>query len=275
MRLEGRRAVVVGVGSSIGRACAVTMAREGADVLCVDPSEVAAHEVARDVVAAGGRATPEVAELGTDQGADAVAERCAALWDRVDILVTCGALVDYWDSSVDADNTLDRWEEVIRVNLLGPVAYTRALLPLLRRSTAGSIVYLGSIDGLRGNPGIPAYSVSRGGLVTLARVMAHTGGRDGIRVNCVATGAIHPDGSNARGRALPPVDGQVMLEATPLGRRATPEDVASVVLFFASDDAAYVTGTTLPVDGGRTAITPATGQRRADPPAAGPSGAAD
>ncbi len=141
------------------------------------------------------------------------------------------------------------------------MAYTKALLPLLRRSEGGAIVYLGSIDGLFGNPRFPAYSVSKGGLVSLTHVMAHDCAP--VRVNCVAAAAISqvgPDDPQPPGLSDLFSASSPVLEQTPLGRYAGPEDIASVVLFLVSDDAAYVTGAVLPVDGGRSAITPGTGR---------------
>jgi NAD(P)-dependent dehydrogenase (short-subunit alcohol dehydrogenase family) len=132
---------------------------------------------------------------------------------------------------------------------------------MLSRSAAGSIIYLGSIDGIRGNPNYPAYSASKGALIPLTHVMAWRCAPYGVRVNCIAAGAIDQSGSATKPR-FPPAGGSNLgdsLRLTPLGRRATPEDIASVALFFASHDSAYVTGTVLPVDGGRIAITPGTG----------------
>jgi NAD(P)-dependent dehydrogenase (short-subunit alcohol dehydrogenase family) len=227
-RLEGRKAVVVGVGSSVGSACAARLAADGAEVL----------EVAPD--------------------ADGVTEACEARWDKLDALVYCAAAMDFWN---EGEDTLADWEVVIRVNLLGPVAHTKALLPLLRRSDAGAIVYLGSIDGVFGNPRFPAYSVSKGGLVPLTHVMAHDCAP--VRVNCVAAAAISqvgPDDLQPAGLSDLFSESSPVLEQTPLARYAQPEDVASVVAFLVSDDAAYVTGAVIPVDGGRTAFTPGTGR---------------
>jgi NAD(P)-dependent dehydrogenase (short-subunit alcohol dehydrogenase family) len=229
-RLDGRRAVVVGSSSDIGRACVARLASEGADVL------------------------DRHADPASEDDARSVAQACG---DGLDILVYSAAAMDFWD---EGEDTLADWERVVRVNLLGPVAYTKALLPLLRRSKAGAVVYLGSIDGIFGNPRFPAYSASKGGLVPLTHVMAHTCAP--VRVNCVATGAISQTGP---GDLQPPwlsdlfTESSPVLEQTPLARYARPEDVASVVAFLVCDDAAYVTGAVLPVDGGRTAFTPGTG----------------
>ena len=168
MRLKGRTAVVVGVGSTIGREGVLTFAREGAEVLAVDPDARVAANVAAEVNAAGGRGTAVQADFEGTDGPAAVAATCERLWGRLDVLFTCPALEDYWHWGSE-DDTLDNWQRVIGVNLLAPVLYTRALLPLIARSDAGSIVYLGSIDGVRGNPSLPAYSVAKGGLTPLDR----------------------------------------------------------------------------------------------------------
>jgi NAD(P)-dependent dehydrogenase (short-subunit alcohol dehydrogenase family) len=258
-RLKGRKAVVVGVGSAVGHACAAALAAEGADVLAVDRAAELADEAAAAIRAHGGQAWPHQADPAGEDDARGVAEACEERWGRLDVFVDCAAAMDFWDEGRD---TIGDWETVIRINLLGPVVYTKALLPLLRRSDAGAIVFLGSIDGIRGNPTVPAYSASKAGLIPLTHVLAHDCAP--IRVNCVAAGGIaqvgpdDPQRPNLAGLFTP--EGPV-LEATPLARYARPEDIASVVAFLASDEAAYVTGAVVPVDGGRTAITPGTGRR--------------
>ena len=130
-------------------------------------------------------------------------------------------------------------------------------MPLLSKGP-GAIVYLGSIDGILGNPMIPAYSVSKGGMVVLTHVMANICGQAGVRVNCLATGAIEQDGSDdlaKRDRS----GGELLVAMTPLSRRAVPEDFARAAMYLASDDAGYISGAVIPVDGGRIGITPPTG----------------
>jgi NAD(P)-dependent dehydrogenase (short-subunit alcohol dehydrogenase family) len=226
-RLEGRKAVVVGVGSDVGRACVARLEAEGAEVVAVAPDQ------------------------------DGVADTCETRWGKLDVLVYCAAAMDFWS---EGEDTLDDWETVVRINLLGPVVCTKALLPLLQRSDAGAIVYLGSIDGVFGNPRFPAYSVSKGGLVPLTHVMAYNCAP--VRVNCVAAAAISqvgPDDPQPPGLDDLFTPSSPVLAQTPLARYARPEDIAAVVSFLVSDEASYVTGAVLPVDGGRTAFTPGTG----------------
>jgi NAD(P)-dependent dehydrogenase (short-subunit alcohol dehydrogenase family) len=257
MRLEGRTAVVVGVGSKIGRACATTFAREGAQVLCVDPG-AAANEVAEAIVGDGGRAWPIINDCWSEPSAAQVRAKCEQLWDRLDVLLTCYSEKDYW--ALDEDS-LEHWEWVIRANLLGAVAFTKGLWSLLQQSGSASVVYLGSIDGVLGNPTIPAYSVSKAGLIPLAHMKAHEGGPDGIRVNYIAA-AGHPQ----TGPTSPPMrragsDPGRVLADTPLGRLTTGDELAAVAVFLASLDSAYITGAVIPVDGGRGVITPGTSIR--------------
>jgi NAD(P)-dependent dehydrogenase (short-subunit alcohol dehydrogenase family) len=213
-RFADRIAVVADAGNPVGRACAERLAVEGARVvlLCRSESEPAAADDADAIVV----------DVSVEE---AVARASAAVVDRVDVLVNCHAALEW--TSIEA-STLDDWHESIRVNLLGPLVCTRALLPQLRRGRSPSVVHIGSIDGALGNPHVPAYSTAKGGLVPLTHVMAHE-------------------------LAAVPV-----VAATPLGRQALPSEIAAAVAFLASDDASYITGTVLTVDGGRSGLTPGT-----------------
>lgn len=222
----------------------------------VDPPNGAADGVAEEIVEQDGRAFGIVADLTTPAGAAVVATACRDRWQRLDAVVTCQAMLDH-PHPAEADD--EHWERIIRTNLLGPIAYTRALLPLLRASDSGSLIYLGSIDGSYGNPTFPAYSVSKGGLIPLTHVTAHDEAPHGVRVNLIAMAAMMPLGSTDP--APMPVDDaarETVRRATPLARAATPDDVAAAAVFLASPESGYVTGVVLPLDGGRTAVTPGT-----------------
>jgi NAD(P)-dependent dehydrogenase (short-subunit alcohol dehydrogenase family) len=254
-RFEDRVAVVVQVGSELGRACAVRLAREGARVVVVDPLAESAERAVQAVEAVGGGATGLVAPFGDEAAIREVVRAVEEQHARVDVLVVAAGQVDWWDP-VEEDMAL--WEESLRVNLLTPVFYTRAFRPLLARAGDGSVVLYGSVDGTHGNPRVPAYSAARGALVPFVHTEAHEVASLGIRVNLVAGAAIMPQGPEAPVRSGPPLDVGSVARHTPLGRTATPEDVAGTVAFLASTDAAYVTGTVVTLDGGRTAITPGT-----------------
>lgn len=201
------------------------------------------------VEAKGGQAsclTVDVAEEGDVAG---MAQFCET-FGKVDILFNNAGCRDW--GSVEECKTAD-WERVLRVNLTGPFLCTRHLLPLLKRSGAASVIHNGSVDGLYGNPWLPAYSASKGGLVPLTHVMAHEFAKHHIRVNCVAPAGIIS--------GMMPADEKIregLVMKTPAGRLGTPEEVASAALFLASEESSYITGAILVIDGGRTGITPGT-----------------
>jgi NAD(P)-dependent dehydrogenase (short-subunit alcohol dehydrogenase family) len=225
-RFTSRTAVVVGAGNEIGSACARRLEDEGAIVVRVD------DEAVEDAAIVWAR------------------RQCEQSGTAVDVLVNCHMALD-WRSIEDSD--VASWMEACRTNLVGPVACSKAFLPLLRQSGRGAIIHIGSIDGFLGNPRVPSYSASKGGLVALTHVMAYEFAPYGIRVNCVARAAVegHP--------AAPPSDQLArILQATPLARAAKVEEIAAAIAFLASDDASYITGTVLRVDGGRSGLTPGT-----------------
>jgi NAD(P)-dependent dehydrogenase (short-subunit alcohol dehydrogenase family) len=257
-------AVVVGVADVIGRAVAAAFAADDdmGLVVVVDPSEEAARAAADAVESAGGRARWFVADVA-DLGAMAqVAAAVAAEASAVAVLVNSHFGIDW---TLLRDSTMEAWERVVRTNVLGPVAATKAFLPLLEAAGGAggaAIVHLGSIDGFQGNPKVPSYSASKGAIPALTHVMADELAAAGIRVNCVARAAVADPSIVA---ASPGLQEQAMA-CTPLARPARPEEVASVVRFLAGPGSSYVTGTTVVVDGGRSGLTPGTAVRTGSPP---------
>jgi NAD(P)-dependent dehydrogenase (short-subunit alcohol dehydrogenase family) len=256
-RLPGRACVLVNTGSELARACALRLADEGAELLLVDPSFAVAQRVAEEIAARGGHAEPVQAAPADEEAISRVAQRCEQIWGRLDVLVVTAGELDWWSQEHDS---VAMWERSLRVNLLTPVFFTKLLLPLLARSDGASVVYYGSIDGLLGNPRVPAYSVGRGGLVPYTHLMAGSCGAQNIRVNYIAGAGISPEGPEApqRQRTTAPAELADLLSATPLARAAEGSDVAGLVAFLASPDAAYITGTVVVMDGGRCSMTPGT-----------------
>ena len=251
-RFNGKRVVVIASGfgvkgpEDVGRASAIAFAAEGADVAIVQFTQAAADECVSEIKAAGGSAMGFEADPRDPHSCESIATSLASDWGTVDVLVThhFGTYV----ASVQ-DTTLEQWEETIRVNLTSVFMATKLFLSMLKKSVGAAIVHVGSLDGTLGNPNVPSYSASKAGVHVLTHVLAAELAKDGIRVNSIARAA----------STLLPLPDNVYRQvngATPLARAAAPSEYAAAVLFLASDEASYVTGAVLPVDGGRTAVTP-------------------
>lgn len=254
--LAGRVALVVGVAAEVGMACALGLARAGANVILADePRALERCETALahdDIVAAAIVATPP----GAAAGAAALAGFCAQFEGGLDVLVLCSGVVDWWP---ETDEWAPRWEQAVEANLLVPVLYTQALEPYLIRSGRASVVYYGTIDAIRGNPRMPAYSVSRAGLVPWTHIIAHRLGPYGGRANYIAGATLNLNGPDIpTGLRAPGWDPEDARRQTALRRFAEPGEVANIVVYLAGPQSSYVTGSVVTVDGGRTAITPGT-----------------
>lgn len=252
MRLSGKTAVVTGAGSGIGRAVATLFAQEGARVLVHSRGAAHAEETATEIRAAG--AEPLVLS-GPIQEQETSDELAAAVGDRfggLDILVASAGIDNF--EPVDAV-PVETWDEVVATNLRGAFLVCRALMPAIRRP-GGSIVFVASASALVGTPRMAAYSASKGGIVALAREMAVDYAAQGIRVNSICPGSIDTPMLRAgfAAAADPAAVERDCIRRHPLGRLGTAEDVAHGALYLASDEASFVTGATLVIDGGYTSV---------------------
>ncbi|MEY9212197.1 SDR family oxidoreductase [Thermobifida halotolerans] len=253
-RFEGRIAAVVGGGSGMGRAISHRLASEGAHVYVADLSEDAAKKVAEEIAADGGTASPVQVDA-TDN------DSITALFDRIrsehGVLHVLHAQVGMpGPGGIEVDDA--QWQKNIDVNVKSAY-YTCTLgYDLLRAADGkGSITMTSSTSALVGSPFSPVYSLTKGALVPFTRALALKGAPDGVRVNVICPGTVQtPMLAQFFGRE-PGADVSELtkdfVSGIPLGRGAQPEEIASVIAFLASDDASYVTGVTIPVDGGLTA----------------------
>jgi NAD(P)-dependent dehydrogenase (short-subunit alcohol dehydrogenase family) len=262
-RLTGRVAIVTGAGSGIGRASALALALEGAAVLVADISREAAERVAEEVREAGGRAQAQVADVADEASVAAMVAAALKRFGGVDILHNNAAATGWDVLGGDGEITeldLAIWERSLAVNLRGPFLGCKHAIPALLKRGGGAIVNTSSASGLTGDLVRTAYGVSKAGVDGLTRYVATQYGKRGIRCNAVAPGVIETPAL----RQNVPAEQVALFERHHLTPRlGTPENVAAAVVFLASDDAAFITGQVISVDGGLLAHHPTVAEARA------------
>ena len=252
-RYEGKTVLITGAGGGIGRALALRLAAEGGAIAVLDRSEGAANETVAQVKAAGGRAHALIADITSDDDvARAVAETIQT-FGGLDVLVNNAA----WASkgSIDETSRAD-WDAEIGITLTGQFVVAKAVLPGMVAQGKGAIVNIGSVNGLVAL-GNPAYSAAKAGLLSLTQALAVEYGPKGIRTNMISPGTIETDIETWRiRRQKNPKIFDVLARWYPVGRVGQPEDIAAAVAFVAADEAGFVNGANIPVDGGLTAGLP-------------------
>jgi NAD(P)-dependent dehydrogenase (short-subunit alcohol dehydrogenase family) len=250
--LADRVAVVTGGGGGIGRGIATRFGSEGAAVVVAEIDARRATETVTAIETAGGTATAEVVDVCTPVGAERAVERAISDFGRVDVLVNN---VGHFGGPRKPfhENTDEEWEDLYRVNLAHVLRCTRAaLVHMVALDVGGSIVTVSTVEAFRAIPTRAAYSAFKAAITGLTRSLAVEYARHGIRVNAIAPDVVETL-QVPYSRWVPPEQQHLIPTWVPLGRFGTPDDVAGAALFLASDLSRFVTGTTVPVDGGTLA----------------------
>lgn len=261
-RLQGKRAIITGAASGIGRASARLFAKEGALLLIADWAEEGLQETQRLVAADGGNALVERMDAGKESDVVALVERAVTELGGLDVcFANAGITGNTW---LVSDTTVETFQEVLRVNLVGPfLAIKHASAAMQKASKGGSIVCTASVAGLRAGAGPVAYSASKAGVINLVQSAANMLAGTNIRVNAICPGLIEtgmtkPLFDYARAKGAEGKLGQL----NPLQRAGQPDEIAQAALFLASDEASYVNGHAIVVDGGLTSTVPFVPSRR-------------
>lgn len=253
MRLKDKIAVVTGAGSGIGREAAKVFAREGATVLMIDLNPAGLDETKGMVEAENGKAHGYVCDISDWSAVEKVFDSIKSQFGGIDVLYNNASV--FWGQK---DNRIDALEpevfqRIISINLFGTMNCTKAAIPLMRVRGGGSIISTGSSCGVIGIPDCDAYSASKGATISLTRAWAVEYGPEHIRANCIAPAAILTPMVYESDLNKPTFDEQKFLTSgTPLRRWGTPEDIANIALFLASEESSYLNGAIIVADGGIT-----------------------
>jgi len=241
--MTNRTAVVTGASRGIGRAIALALARAGARIVVASNEPENNEKVAEEVRALGVEALPVFVDMASAESVQEAFSAALKQWGRVDILINnAGITKDGLAVRMKAED----WDLVLSVNLRGAFLAAKLALPGMMRERWGRVVNIASVVGQSGNPGQANYVSSKAGIIGLTKALAQEVGSRNITVNAVAPGFIETDMT----AGLPAEVRERMLAGIPLGRPGQPEDVAAAVAFLASDQAAYITGAVLNVNGG-------------------------
>jgi NAD(P)-dependent dehydrogenase (short-subunit alcohol dehydrogenase family) len=253
MRLAGKVAVVTGSAVGLGRAVASRYAREGAAVVLADTNEADGEAAAKEIQAGGGKGRFVRTDVGVESDVTGMLEATVKELGRIDVLYNNAAVLFHDRDARAHELSLEIWEQVMRVNLLGTFLCSRAVIPFMLKQEGGSIINLGSPTGIVGcAPNLTAYSTSKAGIFGLTRVMAAGYARNGIRVNAVVPGTMDTP-MNAPLLGVEKTREEYR-EAVPMGRLGKPCDVEGIAVFLAADESAYCTGGVYTCDGGLTAV---------------------
>ena len=253
-RLEGKSVIITGAGSGIGRAASLLFTKEGARLIAVDRTDGVKDTVAQ-VRKAGGTAEAVMADAGSEKDVIAFIDKAVSAYGRLDVIWAnagvSGGLVPL------AEQTVEQWQEILRINLIGPFLAIKHSMPHMIKQKSGAIVCTASVAGLKSGASGHPYAASKAGVISLVQTTAYSLSGTGVRINAVCPGLIEtgmtkPIFDYARGRGTEANLGQL----NPLARYGEPHEIAAMAAFLASDEASYVNGQAIAVDGGLSATHP-------------------
>jgi NAD(P)-dependent dehydrogenase (short-subunit alcohol dehydrogenase family) len=257
-RLQGKSVIITGAGSGIGRAASLLFTKEGAKLIAVDRTE-GVKETVEEIKRAGGTAEAVMADAGSETDVMAFIDKAVKTHGRLDAIWAnagvSGGLVPL------AEQTVEHWQEVLRVNLIGAFLAVKYAIPHMVKQQSGAIVLTASVAGLKAGASGHPYAASKAGVISLVQTTAYSLSGTGVRINAVCPGLIEtgmtkPIFDRAKERGTADKIGQL----NPLKRPGQPHELAAMGLFLASDEASYVNGQAFPVDGGLTASMPYAGK---------------
>lgn len=243
MRLKDKVAIITGGGRGIGKATALKFAKEGAKLLVCDVNEMDLETAKKEISEAGGEVATFKVDVTNRQNVRAMVEKAVEIYGRIDVLVN--------NAGITSDNqvhkmTEEQWDKVIAVNLKGVFNCAQAVIDRMMEQGSGVILSASSVVGIYGNFGQTNYAATKWGVIGMTKTWAKELGRKGIRVNAVAPGFI----LTPMTEKMPEKVLDMMKDKAPMRRLGTPEDVANAYAFLASDEASFITGAVLSVDGG-------------------------
>jgi 3-oxoacyl-[acyl-carrier protein] reductase len=245
-RFQDQVVFITGGGGGIGKAAALRLSSEGARVAISDYSPELAEAAVQEVKAQGGTAIALTVDVGSQQAVEDAVKTTIREFGRLDVMV-CGAGIRTSKPLSVLDSTTEEWNKVLEVNLLGAFYPARAAAQHMADAGKGSIVTISSINALRAAPGSVAYNSAKAAVISMTQTFAIELARRGVRINTVAPAQI----DTPLTAAITSEKRKIREEGIPLGRFGKPEEVAAAIAFLASDDASFITGHTLLVDGGR------------------------
>ena len=251
-RVKDRIAIITGAGSGIGQASAIRLAEEGAKVICADINLESATNTAQQIKDAGFIAEGYALDISDSQACTALVDHAVTKFGAIDILVNNAGVNLPGVFHEVSNETIDR---TLNVNVKGAMYLTRAALPYMLKNSRGSIVNMSSVNGLVSEPYLSVYSASKGAIVMFTRGIALDYAKTGIRCNAICPGWVDTPINHAHAKMLGGLDHvyKIIDSFQPIGRPGTSSEIANVVLFLASDESSFMTGSIVSADGGMTA----------------------